>query len=256
MVRPLRNISRKELALHAHFRGLPFRATPRLQGMGRATVNSLCDAFVADLHVRAPTACWRARDALTAVCSFGMMLTSQSGHAQASLHHVGHADYPMRHCCCSAHRLTLCRMLLQVANAGALSTVMKTACKLRPFDFNDVTLAPPPPHEGAVPYASQRHADEREAKARHTRERARAVALRSALCTLCRAPLHPTLESAPGHAVDRVDACAGASSRRDQCCDHGSSDGESRVQRPCRSCKHLCAQGACQTAARVTHGQL
>lgn len=54
VVRPLRHISRKELTLQAHFRQLPFRAMPRLHSANRTTVNSLCNAFVADLHVRAP----------------------------------------------------------------------------------------------------------------------------------------------------------------------------------------------------------
>ena len=53
IVRPLRDCSRKELALYAHFRQLPFLELPTLPKPGhRESINDLCADFVSTLNVR------------------------------------------------------------------------------------------------------------------------------------------------------------------------------------------------------------
>jgi hypothetical protein len=63
VVRPLRRVSRKELALYAYFQRLPFWAVRDAAAAPRSSVNHLCSTFVSDL-------------AMTHACAMNAILTS------------------------------------------------------------------------------------------------------------------------------------------------------------------------------------
>ena len=116
---------------------------------------------------------------------------------------------------------------MQANNPAALWTVLRTASKLAPFDFNDVSLAPPPPCSAQVPRPRNWDA-EREAR-RLQEQRSRVPVIATLLCPVCRAPLHP---SRPGVFSTAVHAGGNGtlSSRESSCVDDG------RLAMLCTSC--------------------
>ena len=114
-----------------------------------------------------------------------------------------------------------CTAPVQDTNPGGLSTVMKTASKLQPFAFSDVTHAPPPPRARDVPGA-------RRGAAAPANSAAPSAATCQAFCALCRRPMQVAEDRSP---IDQLPSSSNAAAE------------DAGVQNElCKLCESLCAE--------------
>lgn len=125
---------------------------------------------------------------------------------------------------CIQHGNVIRACLVQVSNPGSISTMMRTAAKLQPFDFNGAEFVPAPPRAASVPWIEPASERARAAAAREMHQHRAALPVTTEmLCAVCRDPLAPNSEAA----VSACSLCAPCTQLRAQgaCKEDGESDG-------------------------------